>query len=280
VTNNEMQAHAIHLCIIGSSANPKSDYFQVLHFLLTEKLATVHLRDAQKCTALIVAAQHGNCLCTQLLLKCGADISAVDESGDTALHWAAYKGHDDVCHIIQDVSGTVHSLNERGDSFGQTPLHLAALRGNVRAAMALIDSGANVSDRDGQGKRPIDLVRGKVAVAEEKLRKDKQADVDKGLIQRQRQMVHFLEPTWASRVVMAQDKPYYIVLFATAVAMIGYTQVMLNTTHWMGQHLLFLFLQSIMHFTWQITRRTDPGTFGLKDESVSHARPEACNYVA
>jgi hypothetical protein len=79
---------------------------------------------------------------------------------------------------------------------------------------------------------------------------------------------------------MAQDKPYYIVLFATAVAMIGYTQVMLNTTHWMGQHLLFLFLQSIMHFTWQITRRTDPGTFGLKDESVSHARSEACNYVA
>eukprot|EP01043_Picozoa_sp_COSAG02_P010986 COSAG02_NODE_398_length_23118_cov_49.968939_13_plen_403_part_00 len=269
VTDDEMQAHAIHLCIIGSSANPKSDHFQVLHFLLAEKFATVHLRDAQKCTALIVAAQHGNCLCAHLLIRSGADISAVDEAGDTALHWAAYKGHDDVCRIILDVSGTARTLNERTDSFGQTPLHLASLRGNVRAAMALIEGGANIGERDGQGKRPIDLVREKCTAAQEKLRKDKKADLDRALLQRQRQMVHFLEPTWASSFAMAQDRPYYVVLFATAIAMIGYMQVMLNTPHWMGKHLLFLFLQSTMHVTWQIAHRTDPGTFGLREESVS-----------
>lgn len=269
VTDDEMQAHAIHLCIIGSSANPKSDHFQVLHFLLAEKLATVHLRDAQKCTALIVAAQHGNCLCAHLLIKNGADMSAVDEAGDTALHWAAYKGHDDVCHIILDVSATARSLNERADSFGQTPLHLASLRGNVRAAMALVEGGANIGERDGQGKRPIDLVKEKITAAQEKLRKHKQTDVDRGLLQRQKQMVHFLEPTWASSFVMAQDKPYFVVLFATAIVNIGYIQVMLSTPHWMGEHLLFLFLQSTMHVTWQITRRTDPGTFGLREESVS-----------
>jgi hypothetical protein len=269
VTENEMQAHAIHLCVIGSSEKNGADYFPVMHFLLTQGLATADLRDGQQCTPLTVAAQHGNCLCAHLLLRHGADLNAVDEVGDTALHWAAYKGHDDVCHILMEAPGAGPSLLERADSFGQTVMHLAALRGNVRAATVLMSAGAPTTVRDGQGKRPLDLVREKVATAQEKLSKGKKEEVNGPLFERQKRMVHFLAPTWRSKIEQASDKPYYIVLLCTAIAMIGYAQIMINTPHEMTTHLVFLFTQFMMHLTWQITRRTDPGSFGLRDESVS-----------
>ena len=258
LTDDEMRAHAIHLAIIGQKTEHNATHFQMLHFLIAQGHATVDLRDAQQCTALVCAAQYGDALSTPLLLRHGSDVHAVDESGDTALHWAAYKGHDDVCLILAEFAPTtVPSLLERTDTFGQTTLHLAALRGNVRAAKVLIELGAAVGDRDGQGKRPIDLVKEKVAAGDAKVSKKEQ--VDTRLLNRQREMVHTLEPTWRSNITMAPDKPYYYVQFFTYLALVGMKDVVANTPHWIGTHISWLFTFFMMNLTWQITRRTDPG---------------------
>ena len=53
----------------------------------------------------------------------------------------------------------------RPDSFGQTPLHLAALRGNKLPLKRLITAGSDLDARDKQGKRPLELSRDKLKAA-------------------------------------------------------------------------------------------------------------------
>ena len=70
--------------------------------------------------------------------------------------------------------------------------------------------------------------------------------------------LHFLAPTLISKIQFAEDKPWYFVLFFTVVVYLGYVRVLLETPHDIVSHLVFNFLHLMMHFTWQMTTRTDP----------------------
>jgi len=48
--------------------------------------------DHKGCTPLIVAAQYGQTMLTGYLIGKGAKLFVTDKEGDTALHWAAFKG--------------------------------------------------------------------------------------------------------------------------------------------------------------------------------------------
>ena len=60
--------------------------------LFLEKGVPIDTTDLNGCTPLIVSAQYGQSLSISYLLQKGANKFHVDINGDTALHWAAFKG--------------------------------------------------------------------------------------------------------------------------------------------------------------------------------------------
>ena len=48
--------------------------------------------DVKACTPLIVACQYGKTILCGYLMGKGSRLQATDKDGDTALHWAAFKG--------------------------------------------------------------------------------------------------------------------------------------------------------------------------------------------
>ncbi|KAG7372327.1 ankyrin repeat domain protein [Nitzschia inconspicua] len=119
--------------------------------------ADMEAKDNSGCTPLLIAAQYGQVEVVAYLLKKGANIQAVDTSWDSALHWAAYKGSIHVCGLLayyQDLQFTAQ------DAYGQTPLHLAALRGHtsvVRYILQRLKKKDVLFLKDKNERTPLDL---------------------------------------------------------------------------------------------------------------------------
>lgn len=128
-----------------------------LHYV-NEDDPMINARDASGCTPLLVASQYGHVNLAAFLIKRGANYLAVDKNKDSALHWAAYKGDVSIigllCHILTATTTTATttstaerqesitnflSMVDSQDTFGQTPIHLAALRGNTDALEYLLE---------------------------------------------------------------------------------------------------------------------------------------------
>ena len=105
--------------------------------------AGIDATDSSGCTPLLIAAQYGHADLAAFLIRRGADPAAVDSSRDTALHWAAYKGTVEVCGMLLHMRGAEGHLDGT-DAFGQTPLHLASLRGNADAVSFLMEEACGV----------------------------------------------------------------------------------------------------------------------------------------
>ena len=68
----------------------------------------------------------------------GADVNAKDGDGNTAMVWAAYRGHDKVFTLLIKAGADVNSK----DSYGNTALLWAASKGNDKAVELLKQHGA------------------------------------------------------------------------------------------------------------------------------------------
>ena len=70
--------------------------------LFLEQGVPIDVTDLNGCSPLVIAAQYGQSLCVSYLLQKGANKFHVDINGDSALHWAAFKGAC-IAHLLQCV---------------------------------------------------------------------------------------------------------------------------------------------------------------------------------
>src|SRR5690606_35005701 len=99
---------------------------------------------AMKPTALISAAQSGNCELLRQLLESGADPNARGDGGETALMRAAAAGTLDAMALLIGQGADVEAITEAGN----TALMYAAARGQLEAVRLLIAHGAQAARKN------------------------------------------------------------------------------------------------------------------------------------
>ena len=91
-------------------------------------------------TPLMVASREGNTDVIAALLGAGAKVDAVTETGERAIHLAAYAGSAEAVSLL---SAHGADTNARELSSGQTPLMFAAAYGRADVVRVLMESGAD-----------------------------------------------------------------------------------------------------------------------------------------
>ena len=110
--------------------------------------ATVLYRSLQEVKA---AVEKGERKVVEQLLTQGADINARTESGETALHYAAFPKDAWFAARLIKAGADPRAVNSAGES----PLFWAALEGNVAVARTLLAQHADANARDAKGNLPL-----------------------------------------------------------------------------------------------------------------------------
>lgn len=113
-------------------------------------------------TALGYAAQFGDARMAKALLHYGAAVDARDQFGNTALHWAAQRGNVQVIRLLLGAHAAVDVRNKQG----MTPLMMAAQNGKVPAVRMLLAHGADPRKEDFTGRDAFGWAQGKPGVVE------------------------------------------------------------------------------------------------------------------
>jgi ankyrin repeat protein len=161
-------------------------HVEVLKALL-DAGANINAAEEMGWTALHRAVMEDKNTAAQLLLNAGADSNVAGNLGLTPLHWAAIKGLHSIVTILlakgahinarttenlyrsyytnsdflrdNDISADKQEKMLRTEHTGETPLHLAARGGHVRAVEALLAGGADTGIKTDQGASPLDWAR-------------------------------------------------------------------------------------------------------------------------
>jgi ankyrin repeat protein len=121
------------------------------------------------------AAERGDSLAVRTLLKQGADVSASQADGMTALHWAASRGDADLTAMLLQAGANFRATTRLG---GYTALHLASRAGHTAVMKALLEHGADSGVRTSTGATPLMLASQLGSVGAVELLLDAGADPD------------------------------------------------------------------------------------------------------
>lgn len=108
-------------------------------------------------TPLADAALKGDLDGVRLLLAHGARPNAISQAGTQPIHDAALGDNAEVIRelVMQGVNVNAGTRDEV-----QTPLHIAAAMGKMKAVEALVALGARLTIRDSKGRTPLDAAEG------------------------------------------------------------------------------------------------------------------------
>ena len=112
---------------------------------LYESTSTIDLADSEGRTPLSWAAERGNPLAVEILLRYGANLLSRSITGMTPLHYAA-KAHDSAClEFLLDNGASVAAKNK----WSQSPLNIASFFQNDSSFIAtLLSHGADINEKD------------------------------------------------------------------------------------------------------------------------------------
>jgi ankyrin repeat protein len=113
-------------------------------------------------TALHYAAQLGNQQMVQALLYYKAAVDPRDQFGNTPLHWAAQRGGVAVLQMLIDAKAAIDPQNRQGI----TPLMMAAQAGQAQAVRLLLKDGADPHRADFTGRDAVGWAEGKPAIVQ------------------------------------------------------------------------------------------------------------------
>lgn len=139
--------------MIGSGNQALADY---AYRRVREDPTLIHEPYIYSRTLLHGAAAAGDLTMVELLLGVGADPNVTDSRGQSPLYTAGNEcsapGGGPIVRALARAGADVNAAD-----LGQrcTPLHMAARRGNVEIAAALLDYGADVEARDRKGDTPL-----------------------------------------------------------------------------------------------------------------------------
>ena len=146
-TNDSSSGHSLMMAADGGS-------IEVVQFLLenTREVNLQNYQDPNKgWTPLHYAADKGHFDICQLLIRYGANLSQQTISGATQLHKAAQRGHLKVCKLIGDYREDKNPANNSG----LTPLHGAATNGHLEVCKYLMNKVDNKNPAENTGTTPL-----------------------------------------------------------------------------------------------------------------------------
>ncbi|GMV93853.1 MAG: hypothetical protein AMXMBFR82_36310 [Candidatus Hydrogenedentota bacterium] len=112
------------------------------------KKSDLNKRGPNKSTVLMVAASAGNTVITRMLIEAGADLDLQDSDDQTALMFAICGQQEETVDLLLDAGA-------RADIENWLAFDFAVRFGTPRMVKRLIDLGADVNRRDGDGAPPL-----------------------------------------------------------------------------------------------------------------------------
>jgi uncharacterized protein len=103
---------------------------------------------------LLESVRMGDHFTASELLEAGADVSAAESNGTTALHWAVHHGSIELVQQLLKAGADVNAANR----YGATPISEAAVLGDQALMQLLLEAGADPDTRNPDGQTPLMVV--------------------------------------------------------------------------------------------------------------------------